>query len=250
MNNRSRRTVALAGLVGLMVGLLAALGIVATPDTYEAQTRLAIVPAESVPSSEIPGYWEVLSRGQANRTAAEVLAQPRWTGAASAEAGTAPVDVAVSAGAIPDTTLVDLVVQGPDPQATVRVAEAVVRLGTPVAQEVTGPFEIHTVQEAAGTVRNLAAPPVQVFVALAAAGLLFGLGAGLLVDRLYRGRWASRRDGPGFGDHPPAQPNPYWREPGAVRPRQAPGREPVDAPTTAMRNGSTPVGGNPARSDQ
>lgn len=250
MNNRSRRTVALAGLVGLLAGLLAALGIVAIPDTYEAQTRLAIVPAESVPSSEIPGYWEVLSRGQANRTAAEVLAQPRWTEAASAEVGTAAVDVAVSAGAIPETTLVDLVVQGPDPQATVRVADAVVRLGTPVAQEVTGPFEIRTVQEAAGTVRNLAAPPMQVFVALAAAGLLFGLGAGLLIDRLYRGRRGSRRGNPGFPDHPSAQPGPYRQAPGAARPRPGPGREPIDSPTATMRNGSTSVGGNPARSDQ
>ena len=73
-----------------------------------AQATLAMLPASYIPTSEAAQYWDVLNHGQATRSAAIVFGQSNWLQAAAAAADVPPSELSMSAGAVRDTTLIEV----------------------------------------------------------------------------------------------------------------------------------------------
>lgn len=208
--NRTVLTVAVASLVGLLLG--AGVGFYLATTTkpfYRAEMELALLPAASVQAEFISNYWEVLARGQAPRVAAEVLNQPRWREQAAAAAGVDRASVSLDAGVVTDTTLITVGVGAPSGVGAERGVKAAVEAATTLAQEVSGPFELRVVQPAEGTAKLITTPGSQVIAIAGLAGLAVGAGAGLL--------WLRRRK-----PAAPARPAPRAQSPRPAAPRPRP----------------------------
>ncbi len=182
-------------MVGLLVGLSGAYVFNARTGQYRAQTTLAMLPGPEVQVVETPAFWEVLNSGQATRTAAVVLGDGRRLGAAASAAGVPRSTLSLSAGAVPQTTLITVTVKATSAAAAKAVLESVLNDAIGLASKVAGPFELQTATAIA--TKSLNPQRSQVFGALGIAGLLIGAGAGLLIGRSAR-RPERARD---IGDH-------------------------------------------------
>lgn len=184
-------------LLGLLVGLLAATFLMGRESQrYTAEASLAMLPSPQVPVTQAPGFWEVLSRGQATRSAAIVLADPKWLAAAAAAAGVPESELSLAAGAIVDTTLVSVTVQANSAPSAQRALDSVVAQAIVPAASASGPFRLEAVRS---TVSDSGSEPTraQILVALGCAGVLLGGGLGMLVSRtaLRRGQSSNNEAG-------------------------------------------------------
>ncbi|SDH06260.1 lipopolysaccharide biosynthesis protein [Pseudonocardia oroxyli] len=236
-SSASRRTarIALLGALGLVLGLAGAYFYTSGPQTYRAHAVLAMLPGPSVSTTEQAGVWEVLSRGQATRTGAIVLNQPQWLDRAADRVGVAPRSLTLAAGAVPDTTLIDVTLDAATPDVAERALTAVLLEASGPAAEVSGPFALDVIQPAAGTAEPLAASPTPTFLGLGLGGALVGVGLGFLLERVLRRRAARKATEPveepslessvGVHDHAPL-PAPAAAAPAPVAPPVL-GRVPV-----------------------
>ena len=178
-----RRLVALLTVTGLMLGVLGALLYTSRPSGFRAHAVLAMLPEPAVQPADRPVAWQVLTEGQATRTAAIVLGQPHWLDGAARAAGSRPGDLVLAAGAIPQTTLIDVTVDAGSAPAAETALRAVLDAASPDAARVSGPFVLELVQAPSGSATPLAPPRLPVYLALALGGAAVGAGAGLLLAR-------------------------------------------------------------------
>lgn len=170
-------------LIGLVAGVATAASLIGRESQrYTAEATLAMLPSQQIPVTEAPGYWEVLSRGQATRSAAVVLADPKWLAAAATAMGLPESGLRLEAGAIADTTLISVKIQADSGPAAQQVLDSVVQQAVVPAARAAGPFRLEVVRS---TVGGSATEPTraQIFVALAFAGVLVGGGLGMLASR-------------------------------------------------------------------
>jgi hypothetical protein len=176
-----QRLVALLAVAGLLLGVLGALLFTSRPGEYRAHAVLAMLPGPVVELADQPEAWEVLTKGQATRTAAVVLGQSHWLDGAARAAGGRPGDFTLVAGAIPETTLVEVTVDAGSASAAETALRSVLDTATPDAARASGPFALELVQQPAGSATPLAPARLPVYLALAVAGAAVGAGADLLL---------------------------------------------------------------------
>ncbi len=184
LDKRKLVIIALAGVIAALLGMSSVLiAQSVTPNRYRAETQVALVPSRQAPVQEISSLWEALSRGQAGVIGAEVLGQRRWLAPASAASGVPVGALTLAAGPVANTTLINVSVEAPSAWAAEAAVDAVVREGRPVVEQVSGPFALEVVQDAAGSATEVGATGGQAVAFAGAAGLLIGGGSTLLVTR-------------------------------------------------------------------
>lgn len=177
-------------ILGLVAGLLAA-SFTARQERFEAKVTLAMLPGPDVPPDVSLGFWEVLNRGQATRTAALTLEDRRWPEAMSQATGIDASEFKLSAAAIPDTTLIEVRVETGSAWAVERGLNVVVTEGIDYAETVSGPFQLETVSIDYGPATSLDPTQLQQFIVFGIAGLLIGAGAGFMISGILQA-WRNR----------------------------------------------------------
>src|SRR5688572_2101386 len=118
LRGRALMVVAVAGILTAAIATVAALWVLSFSESrYRAEMQVALLPGRQVPAAEVADYWEALSRGQAARIGAEVLAQRRWMAPAAQAAGVPVESISTNAGPVGDTTLIDLAAEAASPGA-------------------------------------------------------------------------------------------------------------------------------------
>jgi hypothetical protein len=181
--------------IGLAVGVLVAYIATGRAERFTAQATLAMLPAQDVPISQASNFWDVLNRGQATRSAAVVLEDESWLDVAASAAGVPKSDLSLSAGAIPDTTLITVTMKANSASSAEAALQAVLTNAVGPAATVSGPFRLQVVASA-GSAHSMSPNPVQMFGAFGIAGLLVGAGVGLLATRSSRSRSRASAQGP------------------------------------------------------
>ena len=178
--------VAVFATIGLGLGMLGASVWNSRGERFTAEATVAMLPAQDVSASEASNLWEVLNRGQATRTAAVVLGDAKWLDGAASASGEPKSDLSVSAGAIPDTTLITVTMKANSAKAAEVALQEVLDNAMGTAATVSGPFGLQVVASPSGTAHSMRANPVRMLAAFGIAGLLVGAGCGVLVNRSVR----------------------------------------------------------------
>lgn len=192
LRTRTRQFIAVLAIIGLVVGCVAGF-LTSRQDRFLAQVTLAMLPGPEVPPEAALGFWEVLNNGQATRTAAMTLEDPRWLGAISQDTGFLTSDFALSAGAVPDTTLVVVTLEASSAWAAERGLTTIVTDGVADAEKVSGPFALETVSVDYTQASSLSPALLPTVIVSGLAGLLLGSGVGFLIGRSLEGRKAEGR---------------------------------------------------------
>jgi hypothetical protein len=221
-----------AALAGLLIGVLVAVQVTSAPPRYRATSTLALLPGPKLAAAELPDYWEVLSRGQATRTSALVLGQPRWLAAAAIDSGEPAAALTLAAGAIPDTSLISATMEADTSKGAELALRSVIQSASAEAAGVSGPFALNIVSSPEGSAVSLAPDEAPVLVAGGLAGLLLGAGLGLVAERAMTARRQRRRGAA-------ADPDPAVASPG----RQS-GPEPAGSAAESVTESTAPM---PAR---
>lgn len=188
---RTWLTVTTLATLGLLSGVLVADVFTDRSERYTAQATLAMVPGPEVPFDDASNYWDVLNRGQATRSAALVLEDIRWLDGAAAAAGVPKSELALSSGAIPETTLITVTMKADSARAAESALNSVLSEADGLAAKASGPFRLETIASPDGSATSLSPKPIQTIGALGIAGLLLGAGAGLLISRSAN-EWSAR----------------------------------------------------------
>jgi hypothetical protein len=184
LSRRAQVGVVLAAIAGAVISVGVAYGILANAEPrYRAETQVALLPERNTPPVDLSNYWEALSRGQAARIGAEVLGQRRWLAPAAQAAGVPVSSIKLSAGAVADTTLIDVSLEAGSATAAETALNTAVREARPVVEDVSGPFALEVVQSADGSAQKLGVASKQLFAAVGAAGLMTGGGLALMAVR-------------------------------------------------------------------
>jgi len=120
--------------------------------------------------------------------AAIVLEDGRWLDDAAAAAGVPKSSLTVTAGAIPDTTLITVSVEADSAKAAEAGLQSVLGHALNQAAQVSGPFKLEVIASPEGSAQPQSPRPVELVAAFGVAGLLVGAGAGLLVSRALQAR--------------------------------------------------------------
>jgi len=163
-------------------GILGGYVFTSRPDTYAARATLAMLPSPDVSVAETPAFWEVLNAGQATRSAAIVLGDNRWLDSAATAAGVRKSTLTLTAGAIPQTTLITISMKASSAAGARSALEAVLGDAVGLAAKTAGPFELRVISPP--SVQTLSPMKNQVFAAASLAGFLAGAGIGLFIARI------------------------------------------------------------------
>lgn len=194
IDSMSLLIVAVTASLGLILGCLAAVAL-GGQERFVAKASVAMLPGPKVDDSSMANYWEVLNRGQATRTAAAVISEPRWL---EESVGTRAADAQslnLTAGAVPDTTLIEVTVTANTTAAATQALSAVLEAALPTAATSSGPFALQVVSDLTEVPTAQTPDPTQLLVALGAAGGLVGAGIGLVGARALARRRSGRRSG-------------------------------------------------------
>lgn len=172
------------------------------PGRYVADATLALLPGPEVQVAETPAFWEVLNAGQATRTAAAVIGDDRWLVAAASTAGVPRTTLSLSAGAVPQTTLITVRVTASSAESARVALDSVLVDAVGLATRVSGPFDLQTVATPAA--KPLGPSNIQVLAALVGAGMLLGAGSGALISRSARKRTSAGGSAHDIDHAPPA----------------------------------------------
>lgn len=184
---RHRVPISVLAVVGAVLG--AGLGFLLAPhaNRYTASANVALLPPPNLTTVDSSNFWEVLTRGQVSRTAAVVYDDPRWLTSAASAARVPQDELALTAAALPETTMVSITVQAGSPAAAEAALNDVLTNATPEVTSLTVPYVIRVVWPPENNAVRVALPgPSQVVAAGALGGLLIGGGIGWLLAR--RGR--------------------------------------------------------------
>jgi len=230
-HERALATVAATGLICALVAVVAALVVHSSSEPrYRAQTQLVLLPGPLVPTEEVAAYWDALSSGQGARIAAEVLGQRRWVAPAAQAAEVPAESISVSAGAVSDTSLIDVGVEAGSPQAAEQAVAALVREARPVVEQVSGPYVLEVVQPVGGSATRTGTPLPQTLAVVGVSGLVLGCGVALVIVRRRLSRSAVF-DGPAAV----AEPVVSARDPAASEPEDQP-KPPQNGSSPARRD--------------
>lgn len=178
-------------VLGLLIGVLCTYAFTGRAERFAAQATLAMLPGPEVAVADTPAFWEVLNAGQATRSAAIVLADSRWLDEAALTAGVSKSTLSLTAGAIPQTTLITVTMKADSAGAADAALDAVLADAIGLAATVSGPFRLQTVTTP--TAQSVGPKNIQVLGAMGIAGLLLGAGGGFLISRSPRERLALGR---------------------------------------------------------
>src|SRR5215203_6134965 len=128
--------------LGMLIGLLAANALNGRDERFRAEATLAMLPERNIPLEQVSSFWEVLNRGQATGSAAIVLKDSSWLDAAAQAAGVPKSQLTLSAGAVPDTTLITVTMTAQSARAAEVALESVLADATRRAAAVSGPFSL------------------------------------------------------------------------------------------------------------
>jgi hypothetical protein len=193
---RTRLVVTALAVIGMLIGVLVAYLVTTRAERYSAQATLAMVPAADVPPDVALDFWEVLNRGQATRSAAVALGDARWLAGAASATGLPASELSLSAGAIPDTTLITVTMEANSAWAAEAALDRVLADSVGYAAKVSGPFKLETIGAAYGSANTLSPDRIQSLATLGISGLMVGAGVGFLISRSAQGRSAHRDDEP------------------------------------------------------
>lgn len=184
---KRRILIALPALVGAILGALLAVLAVPAASRYSASANVALLPAAGLTTAEASSFWEVLTRGQVTRTAALVYDDPRWLSPAADAAKVSRGELAMTAAALPDTTILTVTVTGPSPEAAETALGSVLTTATPEAASLATPFDVKVLwPQQNSAYPEPAAGRKQVAAAGAFGGLLVGGGVGWVLARRRR----------------------------------------------------------------
>ncbi|MDN5861421.1 MAG: hypothetical protein L0H84_22695 [Pseudonocardia sp.] len=196
--------IAAAGLVTGIVALIATMIVFGNVQAaYQAQGLVAMTVSKKVPPDQTDAYQRAITGGEAGRVAAAIFELPRFVPVAAQAAGVTPESLRITAEQVEKSRLVSIAVTAPSPAAAEAAAKAVITAGTPVVQQVWGPFDLPIVQDPAGTAVPATVPVVQLLLVALLGGILVGSGAALFIVRA-RSR-SDDHDDERFG-RPPAGP--------------------------------------------
>ncbi|MCG7607495.1 hypothetical protein BA059_11020 [Mycolicibacterium sp. (ex Dasyatis americana)] len=174
--------VATCAVLGLVVGALAGF-LFPVSTTYRATAQVALVPGPNLTTADASAYWEVLTQGQVSRTAAAVFADPRWAASAAQAAEVDESSVVLTAGAVPDTTMVSITADAPSAHAAEAAVADLLAKATPEVAAVSAPFQVRVVSPPDGAYA-MSTPRSQLILAGALGGLMFGAVVGIGVTWL------------------------------------------------------------------
>jgi hypothetical protein len=178
------RRVVVAGILGAV--LASVLALIATSfgaTTYRAEADLAVLPSSAVSPDQAPAFWEALSRGQVPRTAAEIFNQPRWLAAAARAVGSPSSSLTMTAGVVPDTTLVKVTLAADSRSAAERGLRVVIDAASPLASSAAGPFVLVGVYGPEDTAAPVGSSLGTLLPIAALGGLLIGGGVAVMIVR-------------------------------------------------------------------
>lgn len=184
--------VATAAVVGALIGGVAGMLIPLTTH-YQAAAQIAMVPGADLTTADASAYWEVLTQGQVSRTAATVFSDPRWKPSAVSASGVDDSEITLTAGAIPDTTMVSITADGPSAHAVQAALSDLLDKAMPEVTAVSAPFTARIVSQPIN-VTGTSVPRVQAELAGAVGGLVIGAAAGIGFS------WLRRRGNLSVGD--------------------------------------------------
>jgi capsular polysaccharide biosynthesis protein len=168
--------------IGLVAGAVAG-ALFPVSKIYRATTQVALVPGPNLTTADASAYWEVLTQGQVSRTAAAIFADPRWGASAASVAGVAESNLTLTAGAVPDTTMVSITADAPSAQAAQAAAADLLAKATPEVTAVSAPFQVRVVSPPDGA-SAMTTSRTQLILAGALGGLMCGAAVGIGVTWL------------------------------------------------------------------
>ncbi|OLO99734.1 hypothetical protein BVU76_24220 [Mycolicibacterium porcinum] len=174
--------VVICAVIGLVVGGAAGF-LMPVSTTYRATAQVALVPGPNLTTADASAYWDVLTQGQIPRTAATVFADPRWRASAASAAGVDPSALTLTAGAVPDTTMVSITADAPTAQAADAAVADLLAHATPEVAAVSAPFQVRVVSPPDGA-WAMTTSRSQLIMTGALGGLLCGAAAGFGVTWL------------------------------------------------------------------
>ncbi|QZH66842.1 hypothetical protein [Mycolicibacterium farcinogenes] len=173
-------------VIGLVLGAVAGF-LFPVSTTYRATAQVALVPGPNLTTADASAYWEVLTQGQVSRTAAAVFSDPRWASSAASAAEVDESSLILTAGAVPDTTMVSITADAPSAHAAHAAVADLLAKATPEVSAVSAPFQVRVVSPPSGAYA-MTTSRSQLLLAGALGGLIFGAVIGLGVVW-----WRSRR---------------------------------------------------------
>ncbi len=163
---------ALAALSAMLASLY-----VATPQ-YRATTRLLVVPNASLTESrDVVDSLDTLDRRSVVSTYAEVLQSERIYSELLTTLGVAPADLrdyARTAVVLPDASVLELVVTGPNPEVAALLANALARSGIEFAKALNSVFDMNVLDPATAPLEPYRPQPLQDASLALGLGLLAG----------------------------------------------------------------------------
>jgi hypothetical protein len=184
-----RRTIAAFAVIGALVGAVLGFVLAPHPHRYQASARIALLPAPDLTTQEASAFWEVLTRGQMSRTAAVLYNDPRWLPSAANAAKVPQGELALTAAALPDTTMLTVTIDAGSAAAAEAALTDVLTKATPEVTSLAAPYAVKVLWPPEGSAVPVPIPgQTQVAAAGALGGLLVGGGAGWLFLRSRRQR--------------------------------------------------------------
>lgn len=172
---KRRIVIIVCALIGAIAG--AAFGALAAPtaERYTATVDVALIPGPNLTTAESSSFWEVLTRGQITRTAAIVYEDWRWLKSAAEAANVRQSELTITAGALPETTVLTVNVTANSPEAAEAALSDVLITAAPQVASVTAPFQAKALSSTQDSAYPVSVPRGAQFTATGAlAGLLAG----------------------------------------------------------------------------
>ncbi|MGY4711960.1 hypothetical protein ACXDF8_20740 [Mycolicibacterium sp. CBM1] len=184
---RQRVVIAVVALIGVLFGAAFGFALAPQPHRFQASAHVALLPAADLTTEEASAFWEVLTRGQVSRTAAVLYNDPRWLPSAANAAKVPESELALTAAALPDTTMMAVTVDAGSRAAAEKALTDVLTNATPEVTSLVAPFAVKVLWPPQGNATPVPGPGrMQIAAAGALGGLLIGGGVGWLLARSRR----------------------------------------------------------------
>ncbi len=174
--------VVICAAIGIVAGAIAG-AVFPMSTTYRATAKVAMVPGPDLTTADASAYWEILTQGQVSRTAAAVFSDPRWIAGSASAAGVATSSLTLTAGAVPDTTMVSITADAPTAHAANAAVAALLEKATPEVSAVSAPFRVRLVSAPDGATA-MTSSRTQAILAGTLGGLVIGSALGIGVSWL------------------------------------------------------------------
>jgi capsular polysaccharide biosynthesis protein len=174
-----RRTEVLVGILVAVLVLLGGAGFwLLRPTQYQASTALVVLPNRE--NDEAAGFYDTLSRGQVVQTFAEILDLRGAEGASLRGQG-----VSVVVEVVPETSLISVTATAGAPATAEEAADAVLASSRPYFNQLSSPYSVSEVRDAAGTAQRVGLPLGPLAGVVAVVALLAGVASAMAIRALF-----------------------------------------------------------------